>query len=163
MAHEINISTVDLAGACTLASNLHRQGYDVAVYSDKDGFYYIMDEEAAALSTIAPSDHLLLLEYDPSKGIPVSTSTYRGPERRRTPRIPWRVPMLVTKLGKLTAVLLLCVMPMLTTACVWQVGPTAAKIKAGRECANYRRHSPEYERCIDEVMEMPDGIFVKGF
>ncbi len=97
MAHEISFKTKSRDAAMTIASDLHSQGHDVAAWSDTKGKYYVLDGKPMVEGV---PEGGLLLEYEPAKGIPVMTEAYRGPDRRRTPRVDARFPMQVTRLGK---------------------------------------------------------------
>ncbi len=92
----INRKFTDRDEACTLATDLHAQGQAVAVYQDTEGVYRITHLSAAYMDNLPWA-----LVYDPTKGTPVVTDEYRGPERRKGSRVETILPVfgIVKKAG----------------------------------------------------------------
>ena len=81
------IQCKDRDDAMTLASKMYNEiGCEVAVYSDEDGTFWILDQAGAWRASGVGPDSPPVLEFDPAKGTPVKTTDYAGPDRRHTPR-----------------------------------------------------------------------------
>ncbi len=70
------------ADACTRACNEFAAGNDCAVYVDSCGMYWILDVDGLKYMVI------IRTAYDPAKGVPIATDTYRGPDRRQPQPAP---------------------------------------------------------------------------
>ena len=88
--NKIKVKTSNKDKACTLATDLHAQGRDVAVYQDKEGTFYVMSAEPKDGVENGPR----MLVYEPAKGTDVITKKYRGPERRKSPRVNLNIPVM---------------------------------------------------------------------
>ena len=89
----IHVEVERRGAAIELAIALFKMGRKVAVYEDEVYGCYVTDE--------APID--LGLVYDPSTKPIISTPKYAGPDRRRTPRVPFKFPVKVSKVREGTA------------------------------------------------------------